>query len=160
MDLLEFGLSLGEYLVAGTKKRVLKETDGEDNSENDINQGNKIKKRREAASLSCVDKRLDGFEHWPTNEDMKNPVKCRLSQSRSLKKTTVSSAKTGYITRTSSSSGVRTWSNGTIDSARFVSSSLGTFNAPIKALSSASMSLGWVGVEVGGYSSSGSTSSS
>ncbi|KAG5866020.1 hypothetical protein JTB14_006405 [Gonioctena quinquepunctata] len=77
MDLLEFRLSLGEYLVAVTKKRVLEETDKEDNSENDINQGNKIKKRRVAASLPCVDKRFDGFEHWPNNEDMKNTVKCR-----------------------------------------------------------------------------------
>ncbi|KAG5880857.1 hypothetical protein JTB14_034266 [Gonioctena quinquepunctata] len=78
MDLLEFRLSLGEYLVAGTNKRVLEETDEGDNSENDINQGNKIKKRRVAASLSCGDKRLDGFEHRPNNEDMKNLVKCRL----------------------------------------------------------------------------------
>ncbi|KAG5888303.1 hypothetical protein JTB14_022191 [Gonioctena quinquepunctata] len=77
MDLLEFRLSLGEYLVAVTKKRVLEETDEEDNPEND-NQENKIKKRRVAASLPCVDKRFDGFEHWPNNEDMKNPVKCRL----------------------------------------------------------------------------------
>ncbi|KAG5870183.1 hypothetical protein JTB14_032475 [Gonioctena quinquepunctata] len=59
------------------QKNVLEKTDEEDNSEYDINQENKIEKRRVAASLPCVDKRLEAFEHWPNNDDMKNPVKCR-----------------------------------------------------------------------------------
>lgn len=79
MDLLQFRLSLGEYLVAGTKKRVLGEAEEAENSEDEnVNQGTERKKRRVPANLPCVDKRYDGFDHWPNNEEMKNPVKCRL----------------------------------------------------------------------------------
>lgn len=76
MDLLKFRLNLGEYLLSGTKRRTPDETESDE--ENNLNQENERRKRRVPATLPCVDKRYDGFEHWPSCEDMKNPVKCRL----------------------------------------------------------------------------------
>lgn len=69
-DLLTFRLELGEYLISRTKKRP----NADDFSDNDSE--NKSGFRRTA--VPCPDKRYDGFEHWPLNEDLKNPLRCRL----------------------------------------------------------------------------------
>ncbi|KAG5870924.1 hypothetical protein JTB14_013352 [Gonioctena quinquepunctata] len=72
MQLLEFRLKLGEYMITGTKKRTVKETNVKEdgNPQPDTT-------RRQAALLPCDDKRYDGFEHWSSNDQLKYPLSCR-----------------------------------------------------------------------------------
>ncbi|KAG5896555.1 hypothetical protein JTB14_010384 [Gonioctena quinquepunctata] len=72
MQLLGFRLELGEYLITGTKKRTVQET----NVKEDENP-QPATTRRQAALLPCDDKRYDGFEHWPSNDQLKDPLSCR-----------------------------------------------------------------------------------
>ncbi|KAF2883058.1 hypothetical protein ILUMI_23135 [Ignelater luminosus] len=75
IDFLDFRLNLGEYLIFGTKKRILQDlTEDEEDVENQL-----VKKKKFQASMLCADKRYDGFDHWPTNDGLKNFVRCRAN---------------------------------------------------------------------------------
>lgn len=36
------------------------------------------KKKKTFSAMPCVAKRYDGYQHWPTNDDLKHPLRCRL----------------------------------------------------------------------------------
>ncbi|KAG5885149.1 hypothetical protein JTB14_032381 [Gonioctena quinquepunctata] len=71
MQLLEFRLNLGEYLITETKKRTVQKTNVKEdgNPQPDTT-------RRQAAPLPCDDERYDGFEHWPSNNQLNDPLSC------------------------------------------------------------------------------------
>ncbi|KAG5893842.1 hypothetical protein JTB14_002568 [Gonioctena quinquepunctata] len=65
-------LKLGEYLITGTKKRTVQETNVKEdgNPQPDTT-------RRQAALLPSDNKRYDGFKHWHSNDQLKDPLSCR-----------------------------------------------------------------------------------
>lgn len=76
MDLLDFRLSLGEYLISsGPKEHPMPDI----NADNDeISEEEPPRKKKTPSTMPCEDKRYDGYQHWPINEDLKHPLRCRL----------------------------------------------------------------------------------
>lgn len=81
LDLLEFRLNLGEYLIhSGPGKRPRTDEENETGDEEQCGDEEGSKKKRYAVAMPCDDKRFDGFEHWPVSDDLKHPLRCRKEQ--------------------------------------------------------------------------------
>lgn len=76
MDLLDFRLNLGEYLISSGPKRPMPSND--DTGDEEPEEGEMTKKKKMPTSLPCSDKRYDGYQHWPMNDDLKHPLRCRM----------------------------------------------------------------------------------
>lgn len=77
LDLLDFRLNLGEYLISsGAVTKPMPDDDTGDEEQPD--ESEMKKKKNLPTALPCLDKRYDGFEHWPMNADLKHPLRCRM----------------------------------------------------------------------------------
>ncbi|XP_064469018.1 piggyBac transposable element-derived protein 3-like [Ornithodoros turicata] len=70
LSLLNFRLSIGEALVATPRKKRTP-LQAEENIENAASP-------YRPAKVPCIDKRLDGFEHWPVADDLPSARFCRV----------------------------------------------------------------------------------
>ncbi|KAG8289935.1 hypothetical protein J6590_094162 [Homalodisca vitripennis] len=83
LQLMDFRLSIAEYLVGGpTRKRTSEHL--EDAEEPPMRRVNKIVA---PVAKPSQDKRYDGYNHWPCVDNLKNPHTCRLEGCKSRSRT-------------------------------------------------------------------------
>lgn len=83
LGLLAFRLCISEFLIAGpTRKRSLEHLEDDDQPPLRL-----VKKIRVPVSKPLVDIQFDGYSHWPTVDDLKNPHTSRLEGCKSRSRT-------------------------------------------------------------------------
>jgi len=83
LGLLAFRMSIAEFLMAGpTRKRSLEHVEDDDQAPLQL-----VKKIRALVSKPSADMRFDGYNHWPSVDELKNPHISRLEGCSSRSRT-------------------------------------------------------------------------
>lgn len=81
MDLLKFRLAISEALTSTPKRKRLPDDSDDEKDKREVED-----KKTSVQPLPAINKRTDGYDHWPTSDDISAPRCCRLEECKSRSK--------------------------------------------------------------------------